>query len=97
MRRTIPASWQVKGIAPDIDSGGVLTQPYTIRQEDPARNIIPQDVYASRPFYFGGSNVWMYDQLANDRVVRYGGKHKIENILFLDGESHKIVDGKRVK
>jgi len=68
-------SWRKKGICgvvPDIDAGSVLTQPWTLR--DTVRNYIPEDNYAERPFYFGGSNVWAYDPLANDRVVTYGLK-----------------------
>lgn len=67
--------WQKKGICgvvPDIDAGSILSQPWTLLETN--KSIIPEDTYASRPFYFGGSNVWAYDQIANDRVVTYGVK-----------------------
>ncbi len=62
------------GVVPDIDAGSILTQPYVIRQTDSAKNIIPEDVYATRPFYFGGSNVRFYDQNADNIRVQYGVK-----------------------
>jgi len=71
---TAPA-WRTKGICgvvPDVDAGSILSQPWTLR--DTRQNYIPEDNYAERPFYFGGSNVWAYDPLANDRVVTYGLK-----------------------
>lgn len=64
--------WQSKGICgtvPDVDAGSILSEPWTLRET--RMDIIPEDNYAERPFYFGGSNVWMYDQIANDRVVTY--------------------------
>ena len=60
--------WQSKGICgvvPDVDAGSILSQPWTLLETK--KSIIPEDTYASRPFYFGGSNVWAYDQIANDR------------------------------
>ena len=45
-----------KGIVRDVDAGGILSQPYTIGQTT-GRIAIPKDVYATRPFYFGGSNI----------------------------------------
>ena len=57
------ASWDIKGIVPDVDGGGIITQPYAIRQTHPDKNIIPEDVYATRPFYFGGSNVRFYKKV----------------------------------
>lgn len=70
----LPQEKGICGIVPDVDAGGVLTQPYSLRQVDPQKNIIPQDVYATRPFYFGGSNVRFYDQNADNIRVKYGVK-----------------------
>ena len=60
------------GIVPDMDAGGVLTQPWTLL--DTNKTIIPKDVYATRPFYFGGSNIRFYDQNADNLHVKYGVK-----------------------
>lgn len=57
------------GVVPDVDAGSVLTQPYTLLGKK--ASIIPTDVYATRPFYFGGSNVFRYDPRANSRKVSY--------------------------
>ena len=70
----IPTGKGICGVVPDIDTGSILDQPYVIRQVAPEKNIIPQDVYATRPFYFGGSNVRFYDQNVDNIRVQYGVK-----------------------